>query len=106
MASWMNEETFKLIELWSQDNIQVQLEGCKCNQQVYEKIATLIEKEGFTRTYIQSKEKIKKLCQQLKKVRDKIHQTGQQGRQHLILKFVFFEAVDSMIGNRPATEQR
>jgi len=50
MALWTNEKTFKLIELWSQDNIQAQLEGCKRNQQVNEKIAVLMQKEGFTRT--------------------------------------------------------
>jgi len=106
MASWTNEETFKLIELWSQEDIQAQLEGCKRNQQVYEKISTLMQKEGFTRTYKQCREKAKKLRQQHKKVRDKICQTGQQGRQHLISKFVFFDAVDNILGNRPATEPK
>ena len=43
MASWTNEEMFKLIEL-SQEDIQAQLEGCKCNQQVYEKISALMQK--------------------------------------------------------------
>ena len=63
-------------------------------------------KEGHTRTYQQSREKIKKLRQQHKKVRDKIRQTGQQGRIHVIEKFVFFEAVDKILGNRPATEPK
>jgi len=48
--------------------------------------------------------KIEKLHQQHKKVKDKIFQTVQQGMQHLILKFVFFDAVDDVLGNRPATE--
>jgi len=106
MALWMNEETFKLIELWSQEDIQAQLEGCKRNQQVYEKISVLMQKEGFSRTYKQCREKVKKLCQQHKKVRDKMHQAGQQGRQHLILKFVFFDAVVHILGNRSATEPK
>jgi len=66
----------------------------------------LIQKEGFTRTYKQSRERIKKLHQQHKKVRDKIRQTGQQGRQHLISKVVFIDAVDNILGNRPATEPK
>ena len=104
MAAWTKEETLKLIELWSYEDIQAQLEGCKRNQQVYEKIASLMQKEGFTRTYQQCREKIKKLRQQYKKVKDKIRQTGQQGRQHLISKFVYFNALDNILGNRPATE--
>lgn len=104
MAAWTKEETLKLIELWSYEDIQAQLEGCKQNQQVYEKIASLMQKEGFTRTYQQCREKIKKLRQQYKKVKDKIRQTGQQGRQHLISKFVYFNALDNILGNRPATE--
>lgn len=104
MAAWTKEETLKLIELWSYEDIQAQLEGYKRNQQVYEKIASLMQKEGFTRTYQQCREKIKKLRQQYKKVKDKIRQTGQQGRQHLISKFVYFNALDNILGNRPATE--
>ena len=104
MAAWTKEETLKLIELWSYEDIQAQLEGCKRIQQVYEKIASLMQKEGFTRTLQQCREKIKKLRQQYKKVKDKIRQTGQQGRQHLISKFVYFNALDNILGNRPATE--
>ena len=103
MAAWTKEETLKLIELWSYEDIQAQLEGCKRNQQVYEKIASLMQKEGFTRTYQQCREKIKKLRQQYKKGKDKIRQTGQQGRQHLISKFVYFNTLDNILGNRPAT---
>ena len=76
MVTWTKEETLKLIELWSYEYIQVQLEGCKQNQQFYENIASLMRKEGFTTVQT---EKIKKLHKQYKKVKDKIHQTEQQG---------------------------
>jgi len=29
MASWTDEETLKLLELWGEDSIQAELEGCK-----------------------------------------------------------------------------
>ena len=36
MTSWTDEETFKLIELWSEDSIQVMLEGSRRNRDEYE----------------------------------------------------------------------
>ena len=38
-TTWSKDETFKLIDVWGQKNVQVQLEDCKRNQVVYEKIA-------------------------------------------------------------------
>ena len=38
-GNWSDEETFKLIELWGDDRILAQLEGCKRNKEVYKKIA-------------------------------------------------------------------
>ena len=35
---WSEEETLKLIEIWGEDSVQAELEGCKRNKQVYEKI--------------------------------------------------------------------
>ena len=37
MAAWSREETYKLIEIWGDDEIQAQLEGCKRNQDIFAK---------------------------------------------------------------------
>ena len=84
MASWSKSETLKLIEFWSADDIQMQLEGCKQNQQVLQKIVSQMQNESYNRTYQQCREKIKELRKEYKKVKDKICQTGQEGRQYLI----------------------
>ena len=34
MATWSDPETFKLIEIWGEDAIQAQLEGCRKNKEV------------------------------------------------------------------------
>ena len=47
MNTWSNEETIKLIELWSEDSIQAQLEGSKRNTIVFNKIARDMEAAGF-----------------------------------------------------------
>jgi len=50
MAAWTKEETLKLIELWPAEDIQIQLEGCKLNKQVFEKLAAQLRYEGYNRS--------------------------------------------------------
>lgn len=38
-ATWTNEETIKLVELWGKEEIQALLEGCARNKHVYDRIA-------------------------------------------------------------------
>ena len=77
VVNWTHEETFKLINLWSEDVIQAQLEGCRRNSQVYQKIADGLCEAGFSHTMEQCQDKIKKLKSEHKKIRDKRETTGQ-----------------------------
>ena len=36
MAAWADQQVLKLVELWGEDSVQEQLEGCKQNSQVYD----------------------------------------------------------------------
>ena len=74
--TWSDKEMFKLIEIWGDATVQEQLEGCKKNHEVYEKIAKLMCEEGYDRTWIQCRDKIKKLKVDYRRVRDKNKQTG------------------------------
>jgi len=76
MTSWTDNEAFKLIEIWGNETIQEQLEGCKRNREVNEKISKLMSEAGYDRTGIQCCEKIKKLKVDYRKVKDKNNQTG------------------------------
>ena len=80
MALWGDEETLKLIELWGEDNIQAQLEGCKRNAQVFAKIASEMKDAGYERTRDQCRDKIKKLKGEYRKIIDKHGKTG-EGRK-------------------------
>ena len=60
-GTWNKEETLKLIEIWGNDAIQAQLEGCKHNQDIYSKIAAEIKEAGHERTAQQCRDKIKSL---------------------------------------------
>ena len=57
---------------------KVQLEDCKRNQVVYEKIAKEVHDAGYDRTYQQCRDKIKKLRGEYKKVKDKKKKTGEE----------------------------
>ena len=53
-AYWSKEETLKLIEVLGNDAIQAQLEGCKRNQEIFEKIAAELCEAGYEWTGKQS----------------------------------------------------
>ena len=46
-VSWSRDEILKLIEIWGDGTIQAQLEGCKRNQDVFDKIAADLCDTGF-----------------------------------------------------------
>ena len=71
-AAWSKEETLKLIEAWGDGAIRVQLEGCKHNQQVFDKIA---RDASYEHTGKQCRDKVKKLKGEYRKIRDKRNTT-------------------------------
>jgi len=50
MTQWSDNETAKLIEIWGGQAIQEQLEGCKRNHDVYDKISREMQKASYART--------------------------------------------------------
>ena len=98
-ATWEEEEVFKLIDLWGEDSIQVQLETCKRNKWVYEKIAAQMKEAGYDRSADQCREKAKKLKGEYRKIKDKQGKTG-TGRSN----WKFFDVLDDLLGNRPSTK--
>ena len=58
MANWSEEETLKLIQIWSKDSIQAMLEGSKRNKDVYRKISQEMEAAGFSKTSEQCNSKM------------------------------------------------
>ena len=75
MTAWTDNEIFNLIEIWGNETIQEQLEGCRRNREVFEKISKLMHEVGYERTGTQCREKIKKLKVDYWKVKDKYNQT-------------------------------
>ena len=73
---------------------------CRRNQDVYEKISSELSETGFSRTYQQCCEKLKKLKCEYKRIKDKRNKTG-EGRYP---EWDYFDAIDAVLRHRPATE--
>ena len=95
MAVWTNPETFKLIELWGDETVQEELEGCKKNSQIYEKISVQMRTLGYERTLGQCREKIKELKSEYRKVRDSNNQTGNKQK-----KFKFYDKLNEILNDK------
>ena len=93
-------EVLKLIELWGDSAIQAQLEGCKRNQDVYDKISSDLHDTSFERTGKQCREKIKKLKGEYRKIKDKRNETGEER----LPEWDYFDSMDVILGHRPATQ--
>lgn len=96
MATWTDEETYKLIELWGEDKIQAELEGCKRNAHIFEKITREMAGASFDRSG--TWDKINKLRAEYRKIKDKHGKTG-TGRS----SWKFFDEMDRILGHKPAT---
>ena len=97
MAQWSDKETAKLIEIWGEQAIQEQLEGCKRNRDVFDKISREMQKAGYSRTGQQCREKIKKLKVEYKKVKDGNKETGNNRKT-----CKFYEEMNQVMGQKPA----
>ena len=98
---WKKQETLKLIEIWGEDYIQTQLEGCHRNKEVYQHIARKMGEEGFERTFVQCRDKVKKLKKEYRMIKDTLKETG-QGRNKEV-EWPYFELMDRILGHKPTT---
>ena len=85
--------------IWGDEAIQEQLEGCKKNRDVYEKIAKLMHEEGYNRTWTQCHDKIKKPKVDYRKVRDKTKQTGNKRQDNK-----FYKVMNEVMADKPTTQ--
>jgi len=76
MTTWQREETSKLIEIWADDRIQSELEGCHRNKDVYVHVSRKMCDAGYSRTFKQCREKIKKLKKEYRKIKDATNESG------------------------------
>ena len=100
MAGWSDDETLKLIDIWGEDTIQAQLEGCKRNKMVYDRIARQLTADGHAIRADQCRVKVKKLKGEYRKIKDKDNKVSTRRKQ-----WKFLEAIDQVLGDKPACNQ-
>jgi len=99
MAVWQDEETIKLLDLWSEKSVQALLEGCTRNKTVYDKLAEYLVGFGYNQMGGQCRERIKKLKKDFKKTKDNLNQT-RNGNCRKQCKF--FDKLNEILGERPS----
>ena len=92
-ASW-TDRVFRLIDCWSEEGIQEQLEGSRRNKHVYDKLLKNWQ-NATSRKLVNNAERIR---QEYKKIKDNHNLTG-CGR----IEWKYFEKLDKILGIRPAT---
>ena len=97
-STWEDEEVVELINIWADERIQQQLDGCTRKRPIFEKMAKTLAEAGFTRTFSQVREKIKQLKQNYKKIKDNNNKSGNNRKT-----CKYFEQLDSILGDRPIT---
>lgn len=99
--SWKNDEVQTLICLWSEDRIQADLASMVRNDKIFQKIASRLGEMGIIRSAKQCREKIKKLKQDYKKIKDHNNKSGVERKTNR-----WYDMIDAVLGHRPANAGR
>lgn len=96
VTNWTDEETYKLIEIWSRDANQAELDSCRRNRDIYSNIAREMEVIGYSKTAEQCSRKMKKLRFEYRKGKLR----GRHGKSGEKRYWKFFDAMDSVLGHK------
>lgn len=94
-SNWSEPEVVELLQLWSDEAVQLELESCLRNQHVFNRIAVALHDRGIYRTADQCREKIKKLKLDYRRMKEN-HQTPRGARARR-----FYDVIDRVLSNRP-----
>lgn len=91
-SNWTDPEIVELLQLWSDESVQVELESSLRNQRVFDRIANILRERGIYRTGDQCREKIKKMKLEYRRIKD----------NHKMRSWKFYDVMDRVLANRPA----
>ena len=74
--NWTDEEVLDLLDIWSDETIQAELEGAYRNEHIYKRIVSELADRGFQRDVQQCRDKLKALKKNYKEVVDKQRRSG------------------------------
>lgn len=91
-SNWTDPEIVELLQLWSDDTVQLELESSLRNQRVFDRIARALQERGIFRTGDQCREKIKKMRLEYRRIKD----------NHKTRSWKFFDVIDRVLSSRPS----
>ncbi|XP_068458379.1 1-aminocyclopropane-1-carboxylate synthase-like protein 1 isoform X2 [Clinocottus analis] len=91
-SNWTDPEIVELLQLWSDESVQIELESSLRNQRVFDRIAHILRDKGIYRTGDQCREKIKKMKLEYRRIKD----------NHKMRSWKFYDVMDRVLANRPA----
>ena len=97
-AAWSDAEVKALIGVWAEGDIQKEFDGTVRNKEIYKKLATDLQEQGYDRDWEQCKSKIKNLKTEYRTAKDNNNETG-KGRK----TFKYYDDLDKVLGHRPAS---
>ncbi len=94
---WTDAEVQALLNIFATEEIQLEFEGTKRNIKVFASIASQLAALGIQHTAKQCHDKIKKLKQDYKRIKDHNNQSGADRKSSK-----WYQLLDSILGHRPA----
>ncbi|XP_026997033.1 zinc finger and SCAN domain-containing protein 29-like [Tachysurus fulvidraco] len=92
---WQSKETKTLIGIWSEDEVQRELEGSVRNQKVFQKISQRMWELGYNRSPDRCRVKIKKLKQDFRRLKEYNKRNRMNPKTNQ-----WYEALDAVLGRR------
>ncbi|XP_028426640.1 uncharacterized protein LOC114550216 isoform X2 [Perca flavescens] len=94
---WTDAEVQALLAMYANEEVQRDLEGSTRNIKIFGKISSELAQMGVYHTVKQCREKVKKLKQDYKKIKDHNNQCGANRKTSK-----WYATLDSILGHRPA----
>ncbi|XP_034032725.1 1-aminocyclopropane-1-carboxylate synthase-like protein 1 isoform X2 [Thalassophryne amazonica] len=91
-SNWTDPEIVELLQLWSDETVQMELESSLRNQRVFDRIAHVLREKGIYRTGDQCREKIKKMKLEYRRIKENLKMRS----------WKFYDVMDRVMANRPA----
>lgn len=91
-SNWTDPEIVELLQLWSDESVQIELESSLRNQRVFDRIAHILREKGIYRSGDQCREKIKKMKLEYRRIKD----------NHKMRTWKFYDVMDRVLASRPA----
>lgn len=95
MEKWTDEDVQVLLNIYAEENIQKEFESSARNAKVYQKISARLGEMGIQHSPQRCREKIKKMKQDYKKIKDYNRLNGANRRSGK-----WFERLDAILGQR------